>query len=354
MSYPIPPSTKHYISSDYLVSFKDFCLSNGIDLISVMTAIEDGHISPDYILSPPPYIDTGILFRLYQQIKEITEDPLGIAWRFARWQSAKNAHGSLGLAIRNAENFIQSAELMIRFGRLRTDLSTLSLTIEEDRLFFTIKENEVELLSLTPEASQFIFASYLLNADTFLRQSLPEPDRQYHATLYLKDRIVKTSTPECENLVSIVEDSKVNALCIPLDTAKKRFTTYNPNVYERFLSILEKDLQSLPDQGFLGRLRSLINANEWPNVTIEHLATQLNVSVSTLQRRLRDEGTTFHEIKHQERMAAAKELLLLTQHSLETIADTLGYSNTSNFTKSFKTTEDCSPQEFRTQNKLKR
>ncbi|BFM17844.1 hypothetical protein R50073_40270 [Maricurvus nonylphenolicus] len=354
MSHPIPPSSKDYISSDYLVSFKDFCLSNGIDLLSVMTAIEDGDISPDYILSPPPFIDAGTLFQLYQHIHEIREDPLAIAWKFARWQSAKNAHGSLGLAIRNAENFIQSAELMIRFGRLRTDLSTLSLTIEEDKLFFTIKENNADLLSLTPEASQFIFSSYLLNAETFLRLSLPESDRGYPSTLYLKDKIVRESIAEADNRVTIIEGSSINALCIPLEIAEKRFSTYKAKVYQRFLSILEKELQSLPDQGFLGKLRSLITACDWHEVSIENLAAQLNLSVSTLQRRLRDEGTTFHDIKHQERVAAAKELLLLSQHSLETIADTLGYSNTSNFTKSFKTTEGCSPQEFRTLNKLKR
>lgn len=77
MSHSPPSSNKNYISSDYLVSFKDFCLSNGIDLNNLMAAIEDGHISPNYILSPPPYIDAAPLFQLYQHINEITEDPLG-------------------------------------------------------------------------------------------------------------------------------------------------------------------------------------------------------------------------------------------------------------------------------------
>jgi AraC-like DNA-binding protein len=242
---------------------------------------------------------------------------------------------------------------MIRFGRLRTDLSTMSLTIEKNNLFFIIKENNVDLLSSTPQASQFIFSSYLLNAETFLRQSLPESERGYQSTLYLKDKICKRSFSEADNQINIIEDSSINALCIPLDIAKKRFQNYNIKVYERFLSILEKELQSLPDQGLLGKLRSLISACDWHEVSIENLASQMNLSVSTLQRRLRDEKSTFHNIKHEERVADAKELLLLTQQPLETIADTLGYSNTSNFTKSFKTTEGCSPQEFRTLNKLK-
>lgn len=344
--------TTNYISSDYLVSFKDFCLSNGIDLLSVMTAIDNSQISPDYILSPPPYIDAGILFQLYQHIKEIADDPLTIAWNFARWQAFKNAHGSLGLAIRSAENFIESAEIMVRFGLVRTDILSLSITSDDDNLYFFVTENNDELLSVQPQASQFIITSFLFNAEIFLRQSLPESTRGYKSCLYIKDKLLKKDIPDDDNLINIYDESNINALQIPLSIAKARFTTHNQKVYERFLSILEKELQSLPDQGFLGKIRVMIKTTPWEDVSIENIAFQLNQSVSTLQRRLRDEHLTFQEIKHQERILYAKDLLLFSKHTLETIAEQLGFSNTSNFSKSFKSSEGISPNDYRHQSRI--
>lgn len=100
-------STHSYISSDYLVSFKDFCLQNGIDLTKVMSAIDNSQMPPDYILSPPRYIDASIYFQLCQYFDNVIDTPLTTAFKFGHWQAFKNAHGSLGLAIRSANNFLQ-------------------------------------------------------------------------------------------------------------------------------------------------------------------------------------------------------------------------------------------------------
>lgn len=71
------------------------------------------------------------------------------------------------------------------------------------------------------------------------------------------------------------------------------------------------------------------------------------MSESTFQRRLKEEGVSFQTIKAEERINRAKELLLYSKDNLDSIAEQLAFSNSSNFSKSFKAAVGMSPRDFR-------
>ena len=56
----------------------------------------------------------------------------------------------------------------------------------------------------------------------------------------------------------------------------------------------------------------------------------------TLQRALGDLGTTFREVREQERMEAAKRLLSETDLKIDTISRRLGYASAAQFTTFFR------------------
>lgn len=318
-----------------------------MDISTVYLAVDNGRIPSQDFFSPPPYIDSSTYVLLCQHLDEIVKSPVATAYGFAHWQSSKNAHGTLGLAIRNAKHFLQATELMKRFGKLRSDVFSISTTQDEKYLYFTTTIENPDLFPCDSPITQFVISSYLFNAEIFLRQTISNSSKQYDAKIYMQGQMHESDVPRVGNLVTIFDNSQLNTLCVPISAAQVPFQSANEKLCQRFLSLLEKEISSLPNQGLLNDVRSAIKKAEWQDVTIGNIANQLNLSVSTLQRRLKEENTTFSILKNNERVQSAKELLLLTSASLATIADQLGFSNTSNFTKSFKTIEGCSPNEYR-------
>lgn len=81
--------------------------------------------------------------------------------------------------------------------------------------------------------------------------------------------------------------------------------------------------------------------------TIIHAATRLHTSKSTLQRRLRDEGTTFQELLDVTRRELALRYLRSSALSNQQIAHLLGYRDTSAFQRAFRKWTGTTPQELR-------
>jgi len=79
----------------------------------------------------------------------------------------------------------------------------------------------------------------------------------------------------------------------------------------------------------------------------ENIASQLHQSVRSLQRRLKEEGTTFKQLVDQVRQELAKQYLKEHQRSIGEITYMLGFTEPSNFTRAFKRWVGVSPQQFR-------
>lgn len=82
-------------------------------------------------------------------------------------------------------------------------------------------------------------------------------------------------------------------------------------------------------------------------IRIDEVARGLNLSVSTLKRRLADAGTSFSDLLEEVLRNRAKLMLADATITLETIALTLGYSDLANFSHAFKRWTGTSPGVFR-------
>ena len=79
----------------------------------------------------------------------------------------------------------------------------------------------------------------------------------------------------------------------------------------------------------------------------DDVAGMLSMHRRTLNRRLRERGTTFQHVLDSVRCEVARQLLAHSQLALEDIADSLGYAAASPFTRSFRRWTGSSPGEFR-------
>jgi AraC-like DNA-binding protein len=94
-------------------------------------------------------------------------------------------------------------------------------------------------------------------------------------------------------------------------------------------------------------IADLVDRQIWGRQTgLDGAARELGMSSSTLKRRLAGTGTSYSEILQDRRMHHATRLLDQTEMSVGKIAEALGYTAVSNFSRAFKIAQGISPRGF--------
>ena len=81
--------------------------------------------------------------------------------------------------------------------------------------------------------------------------------------------------------------------------------------------------------------------------TIERVARELRTSTRTLQRRLRDAGTTYQALLDDVRRRSARRLLANTKLDAGEVAFLLGFEELNSFTRAFHVWEGTTPTRWR-------
>src|SRR5690606_1634013 len=95
-------------------------------------------------------------------------------------------------------------------------------------------------------------------------------------------------------------------------------------------SLLQQAKSSGDSRDLTSRICALLHA-DGPGLSLAEVATRLNMSARTLQRRLGEAGVNFRQLQGQERMNGARRLLRDTDLPVAEIAWRLGYTETSAF-----------------------
>lgn len=86
--------------------------------------------------------------------------------------------------------------------------------------------------------------------------------------------------------------------------------------------------------------------------SVEQIASGLGANVRTLQRQLDNSGVSFSQILGDVRRELAQRYIAHTTHPMGRVAEQLGYSNLSSFTRWFTLQFGCAPSEMRLQHQL--
>lgn len=138
--------------------------------------------------------------------------------------------------------------------------------------------------------------------------------------------------------VAIVFDSQIVAQ--PVFTGNPELAAEADRLSARYIEAL------LPDS-VAARVRALLlQAMPLGNLDQDGVARSLHQSASTLQRRLRAEGTSFQRLLDATRREQALEYLKEGRHSLADITFLLGFTDQSNFTRAFRRWTGKTPRQY--------
>lgn len=143
-------------------------------------------------------------------------------------------------------------------------------------------------------------------------------------------------------------NQKLNAIYFPTAWLKIPSPYKDSNNWLLSQRLLGEQLQAASGANknpFSQHIKYTLRAHEPPLPDANHLAASLHLSSRTLNRRLREEGATFRQLKVEAIHHAAKQMLL-DGISVEAIAAIHGYENAANFRRSFRLNNGCSPKEW--------
>lgn len=254
------------------------------------------------------------------------------------------AMGPLGSGMATAPSLREGLQLLESFTRLHASYIDISVRSTLRGLTATIlyQHDTGELEGFHTETAVMLLQQYAETlagkpiSDIEYRLAIPVPDNQ-------DDYLNALHGP-------ISFDAGVNELDIPHHWLDLPSPYYHEELWRQAQMNLARSLKEQSAQEgtpYTQHITALLQSSEPPLPELGEVAFDLHVSERTLNRRLQAESTSFRQLKSRAMASRAKLCLLHTDHSVEAIAEELGYMDASNFRRAFRKAEGCSPIEYR-------
>jgi AraC-like DNA-binding protein len=290
---------------------------------------------PDY------YFPASVLDGIWQQAVTESNDPL-ISLRVAPRTSLFSL-GVLGYIIRNCATAGQAFEKLLKYNRLTNDILQFDYQLDQHQVRMCFWFSADSLSEVT--RWQIIVQELLL-----IQQSLVELTRQpvrplsVHTSLprHLKERLTAAFASPVET------DAPLNGISYPLEVMQLPIVSANAGLLRHIETFADTRLARPVGAGeFTCRVEQYILREHTGTLpSLPEVAGALNLSARTLQRRLRQEQTSYQQVLEGLRETLAKQYLK-ENLTVNEIAYLLGYSVPGAFSRSFRKWTGKSPLEYR-------
>jgi AraC-like DNA-binding protein len=298
-------------------------------------------LDPATLADPDARIPRTVLGTIiYTSQKKTGDLAIGI---HAGERSESADFGVLDHVVRNCPDLRRALLCTARYIRLQDDNLEAHLIEEDDRAIWQIRNATPTVLRAT---NDFQVTVTLMN----LRRRLG----RHEAPLEVHLRHGEATSPEEYARVfqaPVRLDQTHNAVVIRRELLDAPVVSANPDVlsvFEGHASRLLKEL-SRNDTTTERVMRILFQRIGHEDIGIDSVALNLDMSVSTLRRRLADEGATYRTMVDELRQRLALQYVADRRIAIGEIAFLLGFSTQSAFGTAFRRWMGASPLEYRLQ-----
>ena len=252
--------------------------------------------------------------------------------------------GPVGVAIASAPNLREGLQVLESFTRLHATYINVGArsTLQGMTVTILYEHDTGDVEDFHTQTAMMLLQQYIETLtgepakDAQFRLAIPEPENNADYTNALHGQISF--------------DAAANEVDIPHHCLDMPSPYYHAELWRQAqmgLSQRLKEQSEIPGTPYTQHIASLLRTSEPPLPELGEVAFDLHISERTLNRRLQAENTSFRQLKSRALAGRAKLYLRDTKHSVEAIAQELGYKDAANFRRAFRKSERCSPIEYR-------
>lgn len=318
-------------------------LFNGLAKYGVkLKTIEDlTGVKPETMVNSDIRIPIKHILRLAQKAGELTGVP-SIGLKLGSDPSMVYPSGIGWGIMANSPTILEGITQFARFTHIITEFLSIELHQGDYQTSIIFKVDPRTFY--TPFSMEVIFSRFLTTIQQILGKPVkPDSARFEHPK---PDYVEEYYQLFGEN---VFFEQPESALVFPTPLLNQKIS-YRNEYLESFLTQhAETLMEQLASQKSFGiQVRQVIvNQLYTGQVDVEMVSQSLQISRSTLFRKLREENLTFKEILKETRRELAKDYLKDNNFSIAEIAFLLGFSDPSAFNRAFKKWERTSPIQFR-------
>lgn len=282
--------------------------------------------------------------RLIRRAVALTQEPwLGVT---VGWGTQLSAHGPVGVAAMSCDNVGQAVALIQRHVGLRQSLISLEADPQAEEVHVWMRER-----LHAPDVREYIIG-HLMGAGLRLLDTLTGLDMTRVARVEFAFPQPPWADAYRRWWPSVRFGVERSAMVLPAALLRQPGLAPDPQTHRMALRECERLWAQQNDpRDRLGpagdRILRQLLVCEGVYPTLNVLAEREHVSSRTLIRKLREEGLTYQQLLDRVREDLACWWLLHSDMSVESIADRLGYQDTSNFSRTFRRWVGVAPSEFR-------
>ncbi|WP_372860756.1 helix-turn-helix domain-containing protein [Spongiibacter sp.] len=335
------------IAVEYLVALQELAFERGIEPRQFLAGSD---LPVDIFIHDDIKIGNESLVQVLRNCPSLLADPM-LPYDFAR-RLTLSRHGKLGFALNGCATVHEAITLLIQLIDIRIQNLKLKLEINGDIAEVFIVDQLANQDVLAPEQAQIeeifvltILCCLALMAKQLIGQLQSDRDIVIHTTYPSRGVDPRRQQPALD----IQYQGERHSIFFPAALLEMQPTAHNPAISQAALAQCEEELLAMNARGitFTDQVRNLIYCDDrrhWRS--IDEVADALFMSVSSLKRKLNQQGSSFQHIKNSERFSRAIQLLEDERMTLENISELLGYSNASNFSKAFKVWTGYSTKQY--------
>ncbi|MBO9491651.1 AraC family transcriptional regulator [Endozoicomonas sp. G2_1] len=280
------------------------------------------------------------LIQIYQNINRLNLPGIGL--KIGAEIRAKD-YGMYGCTLSSCQTLAESLDFATRYHSLATRTT---------RLYYDVKANGSSFLGCDdilgqPELKQFNLelqaAIHLALIRDAIGHSDFSPSKVYfefaepaHSSLYYK-------MFDCP----IVFEQAVSGFEFDQDKMATELARYNPLALPILLKSCDQLLELVTRDKFLLSIYSWVANNVDQELQSQPLAEHLCMTTRTLRRHLAEHGTSFNKICAEVKCRFAKKYIDDDKLSIDDIASALGFKDSANFRRAFKSWTGLTPSEYR-------
>jgi AraC-like DNA-binding protein len=260
------------------------------------------------------------------------------------------ALGLIGQITQTSKTVKQALEFCCQFANLGCSALPLKLVEEKQNYKLTLNPD-----TLWKTQSQIALRHTAEGVISFTLREFHGLTRMKHAPIKIHLSTPKPSSiSEYQRVYNcpVIFNQKEMAIFFKKEHIEEEVITANYEVLRILVQYAEEKSSMLNQkQGFENLVKkSIIKLLKPEFPTIEQVAGHLNISLRTLQRRLKTEGVIYKQLINELRKEFAINYLKRPELSIAEIAYLLNYANVSTFSRSFKKWLGVSPTQYRSSN----